>query len=146
MTFLFVSGIVSLSFLLSLFTFVFLIKSVSKRKYHLLLFFVTKFYFYSLQKLHKDRIRQKKKVDGRTVVGIFHPYCNAGGGGERVLWCAVRAIQAKYPDFHIAIYTGDKLNADKLLQNAKQRFNVDISSNNIEFVTLNNRNWVEASR
>ena len=26
-------------------------------------------------------------------VGFFHPYCNAGGGGERVLWCAVRAVQ-----------------------------------------------------
>ena len=23
-------------------------------------------------------------------VGFFHPYCNAGGGGERVLWQAVR--------------------------------------------------------
>ena len=21
-------------------------------------------------------------------VGFFHPYCNAGGGGERVLWQA----------------------------------------------------------
>ena len=31
-----------------------------------------------------------------VVVGFFHPYCNAGGGGERVLWTAVRAIQNKY--------------------------------------------------
>lgn len=34
-----------------------------------------------------------------TVVGIFHPYCNAGGGGERVLWAAVNAIQTKYIRF-----------------------------------------------
>ena len=27
-----------------------------------------------------------------TVVGFFHPYCNAGGGGERVLWVAIRAL------------------------------------------------------
>ncbi len=30
-----------------------------------------------------------------VVVGFFHPYCNAGGGGERVLWVAIRAIQQK---------------------------------------------------
>ena len=30
------------------------------------------------------------------VVGFFHPYCDAGGGGERVLWCAIKAIQSKY--------------------------------------------------
>lgn len=31
----------------------------------------------------------------QQCVGIFHPYCNAGGGGERVLWCAIRALQNK---------------------------------------------------
>lgn len=38
---------------------------------------------------------RKTKLGTRNVVnvGIFHPYCNAGGGGERVLWCAVRALQ-----------------------------------------------------
>ena len=99
-----------------------------------------------IQKLNKDRIRQKKKVNGRSVVGIFHPYCNAGGGGERVLWCAVRAIQSKYPEFHIVIYTGDNLDTETMLQNAKQRFNVNILNNNIQFVILKNRNWVEASK
>lgn len=39
--------------------------------------------------------REKRQQTG-TVVGIFHPYCNAGGGGERVLWTAVQAIQNKY--------------------------------------------------
>ncbi|XP_064544867.1 GDP-Man:Man(3)GlcNAc(2)-PP-Dol alpha-1,2-mannosyltransferase isoform X2 [Drosophila montana] len=43
-------------------------------------------------------LRHKKKLhcpesENRLHVGIFHPYCNAGGGGERVLWCAVRALQ-----------------------------------------------------
>lgn len=43
----------------------------------------------------------RKSKDKRLVsssqlcVGIFHPYCNAGGGGERVLWCAIRALQTK---------------------------------------------------
>uniref|UniRef100_A0A8C8RJR5 ALG11 mannosyltransferase N-terminal domain-containing protein n=1 Tax=Pelusios castaneus TaxID=367368 RepID=A0A8C8RJR5_9SAUR len=35
--------------------------------------------------------------DGKhqLIVAFFHPYCNAGGGGERVLWCAIRALQKK---------------------------------------------------
>lgn len=33
----------------------------------------------------------------RTTVAFFHPYCNAGGGGERVLWYMLRAfIDSKY--------------------------------------------------
>lgn len=35
----------------------------------------------------------RRARDGRPTVAFFHPYCNAGGGGERVLWCAIRALQ-----------------------------------------------------
>ena len=38
-------------------------------------------------------LMQKRTKPNKITVGFFHPYCNAGGGGERVLWCAVRAIQ-----------------------------------------------------
>ena len=31
----------------------------------------------------------------RLVIGLFHPYCNAGGGGERVLWVAIRAMRKR---------------------------------------------------
>lgn len=41
------------------------------------------------------------------TVAFFHPYCNAGGGGERVLWVAIKAIQEKYPDARCVVYTGD---------------------------------------
>ena len=40
--------------------------------------------------------------DGVTV-GFFHPYCNAGGGGERVLWTAIRAIQKRFVRFYISV-------------------------------------------
>lgn len=30
----------------------------------------------------------RQKHPGKTFIGFFHPYCNAGGGGERVLWVA----------------------------------------------------------
>lgn len=94
--------------------------------------------------LSKRKLRQQSKKE--TVVGIFHPYCNAGGGGERVLWAAVQAIQNKYPDVHIAIYTGD-LDADPetMLNKVERVFNVKLHPN-IEFVYLHNRKWVEASK
>ena len=39
---------------------------------------------------------QKYKTKGSKIkVAFFHPYCNAGGGGEKVLWMAVQALQAK---------------------------------------------------
>jgi len=37
----------------------------------------------------------RKGWEGNTTVGFFHPYCNAGGGGERVLWVAIRCLQIK---------------------------------------------------
>jgi len=87
----------------------------------------------------------KKKLSGRTSIGIFHPYCNAGGGGERVLWCAVRAIQSKYENHHIFIYTGDNVNPDDMIINAKKRFNIELSAHKIDFIYLNKRKLVEAS-
>lgn len=35
------------------------------------------------------------------LVGFFHPYCNAGGGGERVLWVSIRAIQSRLVLQHV---------------------------------------------
>ncbi|XP_057980199.1 GDP-Man:Man(3)GlcNAc(2)-PP-Dol alpha-1,2-mannosyltransferase-like [Malania oleifera] len=44
----------------------------------------------------------------KRAVGFFHPYTNDGGGnGEKMLWCAVKAIQEERPDIDSVIYTGD---------------------------------------
>ncbi|XP_011136794.1 GDP-Man:Man(3)GlcNAc(2)-PP-Dol alpha-1,2-mannosyltransferase isoform X2 [Harpegnathos saltator] len=89
--------------------------------------------------------KRKEREQKGTVVGIFHPYCNAGGGGERVLWFAVHAIQNQYPDVNIAIYTGD-LYADpeEILSKAEKVFDVKLQRN-IEFIYLHRRKWVEAA-
>ncbi|XP_046818539.1 GDP-Man:Man(3)GlcNAc(2)-PP-Dol alpha-1,2-mannosyltransferase isoform X1 [Vespa crabro] len=89
----------------------------------------------------KERTNRKRKG---TVVAFFHPYCNAGGGGERVLWAAIKAIQSKYPNIHIVIYTGD-LDADpeQILNRSQKSFNIKIQSN-IKFIYLHKRKWVEA--
>ena len=80
--------------------------------------------------LGKNRIQQKKRFNGKPVVGLLHPYCNAGGRGERVLWCAVRSIQIQYPGYHIVVYTGDMVPSETMLLTAKQKFNVEIREGN----------------
>ena len=51
-------------------------------------------------------VRLRRKESG--LVGVFHPYAAAGGGGERVLWAALRALlPALPPTARIVVYTGD---------------------------------------
>jgi len=81
----------------------------------------------------------------RVSIGFFHPYCNAGGGGERVLWCAVRCTHARYPAARILVYTGDTEAApDMILGRARERFNMSLPGDSIEFVYLHRRRWLEA--
>ena len=54
--------------------------------------------FFPIAVIYWRLLFSKKKAERSqtgTLIGIFHPYCNAGGGGERVLWAAVKAIQKK---------------------------------------------------
>jgi len=74
-------------------------------------------------------VSRKKKLhtssENAINVGIFHPYCNAGGGGERVLWCAVKALQVilEKPK-NIRVFKGSNRWSDNCLmqglQNIKQ--------------------------
>ena len=79
-------------------------------------------------------------------VGFFHPYCDAGGGGERVLWCAIKAMAKRYrARARFVVYTGDLGSApDQIIQRAKSRFQIDLSDTKVEFVYLHKRRWVEA--
>ncbi|CAB3402248.1 unnamed protein product [Caenorhabditis bovis] len=79
------------------------------------------------------------------TVAFFHPYCNAGGGGERVLWCALRTMQNKFPAYKYYVYSGD-LDATKeqILLKARQRFGIELDPTNVEFVPLYLRRLVEA--
>lgn len=80
------------------------------------------------------------------VVGFFHPYCNAGGGGERVLWVAIRSLQNRYPNVRCLVYTGDcDASSQEILLKARQRFNITLPKP-VEFIFLTRRNWVEARK
>ncbi|KAH8314805.1 hypothetical protein KR067_001283, partial [Drosophila pandora] len=96
-------------------------------------------------------LSRKKKLHATSEnsinVGIFHPYCNAGGGGERVLWCAVKALQKRYSNAKIVIYTGDiDASPNSILEKAKNVFNIAIDNDNVRFVFLKQRHWIEAKK
>ena len=78
------------------------------------------------------------------TVAFFHPYCDAGGGGEKVLWEAVRAIKTAHPEYSIFIYTGDDAAEDAILARAVSRFDLKLPDD-IRLIKLKYRWLVEAS-
>ncbi|CAJ1328678.1 unnamed protein product [Effrenium voratum] len=83
---------------------------------------------------------------GEETVAFFHPYAHAGGGGERVLWCSIRALQQRHPGVGCVVYTGDvEVSPSDLLAQASKRFGVDINPEGVHFVFLKGRHWVDAS-
>ncbi|KAF2759606.1 UDP-Glycosyltransferase/glycogen phosphorylase [Pseudovirgaria hyperparasitica] len=88
----------------------------------------------------------KTDKDWEGIIGFFHPFCNAGGGGERVLWAAILATQKRWPGAICVVYTGDH-DVDKIsmLQRVKERFNLDIYSPTVHFLYLTSRRYVLSS-
>uniref|UniRef100_A0A1D1YIG0 GDP-Man:Man(3)GlcNAc(2)-PP-Dol alpha-1,2-mannosyltransferase n=1 Tax=Anthurium amnicola TaxID=1678845 RepID=A0A1D1YIG0_9ARAE len=79
----------------------------------------------------------------RRAVGFFHPYTNDGGGGERVLWCAVKAVQEERPDLECVIYTGDRdASPGALHARALDRFGVRLVAPP-RVVNLSKRKWID---
>ncbi|KAJ2256001.1 asparagine-linked glycosylation protein [Coemansia sp. RSA 454] len=76
-------------------------------------------------------------------VGFFHPYANAGGGGERVLWTMVKAIQDKYPFVVCVIYAGDSTSLADLVRGVQTKFGLRINKDTLHVVELTRRLWVE---
>ncbi|EJT79359.1 hypothetical protein GGTG_04443 [Gaeumannomyces tritici R3-111a-1] len=86
----------------------------------------------------------EKEWDG--VVGFFHPFCNAGGGGERVLWAAIRATQKRWPKAKCIVYTGDhEATKSAILSRVESRFNIRLHAPAVQFLYLSTRHWVLAS-
>ncbi|BGP33837.1 asparagine-linked glycosylation protein [Rhodotorula toruloides] len=85
------------------------------------------------------------------IVGFFHPYCNAGGGGERVLWTALACMQREMKGEAVVfvVYTGDvgheKASKEEILAKVKSRFDITLSPSTLHFIPLENRWLVEDS-
>ena len=69
-----------------------------------LIFLIFSFIFYSLlvfyflykRSINKANLRDKYAISFDTkICAFFHPACNGGGGGERVLWEMIKVIQNK---------------------------------------------------
>ncbi|RAK82406.1 alpha-1,2-mannosyltransferase ALG11 [Aspergillus fijiensis CBS 313.89] len=84
--------------------------------------------------------------DWNGIIGFFHPFCNAGGGGERVLWEAVRATQKRWPKAICAIYTGDhEVNKTAMLERVANRFNIHLHAPTVVLLYLTTRKYVVSS-
>ncbi len=80
------------------------------------------------------------------VIGFLHPFCNAGGGGERVLFAAILATQRRYPKALCVVYTGDHdASKEQILTNVRNRFNIDLDPARLSFLYLSTREYVLAS-
>ncbi|KAK3315380.1 GDP-Man:Man(3)GlcNAc(2)-PP-Dol alpha-1,2-mannosyltransferase [Apodospora peruviana] len=92
----------------------------------------------------KNGEKGEEEWDG--IVGFFHPFCNAGGGGERVLWAAIRATQQRWPKAKCVVYTGDHdASKDAILERVQTRFNIHLHAPTVTFLYLSTRHWVLAS-
>ncbi|WVQ76077.1 hypothetical protein IAR50_005714 [Cryptococcus sp. DSM 104548] len=77
----------------------------------------------------------------KTVVGFWHPFCNAGGGGERVLWVAIRHIQKTNKETMVLVYSGDYPEASKeeIIGKVKERFSIILDPKRLHFIPLRSR-------
>lgn len=82
---------------------------------------------------HLPKVRKK-------TVAFFHPFADGGGGGERVLWCAVRAVQQACPHAKVVIFVREGPTAQDLVVDASARFDIIVSD--IEVVPLNNTAYI----
>ncbi|CAF1185797.1 unnamed protein product [Didymodactylos carnosus] len=83
--------------------------------------------------------------NAKISMAFFHPYCNDGGGGERVLWTAIDAITKNYKDIRIVVYTGDcDYTPERILQRVRERFDMNLNAHSISFIYLKTRWLVEA--
>ncbi|CAI2348575.1 unnamed protein product [Caenorhabditis sp. 36 PRJEB53466] len=90
----------------------------------------------------KYSLERRRKA---KAVAFFHPYCNAGGGGERVLWAAIRSLQKRFPELKYYVYSGDTdATKEQILLKARQRFGIELDPANVHFVYLRWRRLVEA--
>ncbi|CAO3569185.1 unnamed protein product [Mortierella alpina] len=92
-------------------------------------------------------LKQEKKVKVESDWEILHPYCNAGGGGERVLWTAIRDIQQHYPHVISVVYTGDTdVNKQDVLDRVRSRFNIELDPSLVGIEFLQKRYWIEDAK
>eukprot|EP01017_Pseudomicrothorax_dubius_P050633 TRINITY_DN9622_c0_g1_i2.p1 TRINITY_DN9622_c0_g1~~TRINITY_DN9622_c0_g1_i2.p1 ORF type:complete len:482 (-),score=105.37 TRINITY_DN9622_c0_g1_i2:138-1583(-) len=86
------------------------------------------------------RLRVRTSRDKRRTIVFFHPFCNAAGGGEKVLWLMVASLLKKYREkVRIIIWSGESASVDEILTKTQTRFNVKIAPEDVTFRQLHYR-------
>lgn len=77
-----------------------------------------------------------RKYRSQKYLCFFHPYCNNGGGGERVLWVTILGLlqssaeSKSFVDRHglqIVIYNGNKATKAQILDNVARKFEIEFT-------------------
>ncbi|KAG7663001.1 ALG11 [[Candida] subhashii] len=86
----------------------------------------------------KQTPRFDESFPNKTIHGFFHPYANNGGGGERVLWQAVKATLLARSENIVVIYTTNiESSPEEILRKAGDKFQIsDMDSTRIVFLYL----------
>eukprot|EP00939_MAST-03C_sp_MAST-3C-sp1_P003973 g3973.t1 len=98
-----------------------------------------------------------REQDADISFGFLHPFCSSGGGGERVLWCAIKSIEEGFKtspkSCDVIVYTcdGPEIRDEDILRGVKKHFNITIDTASakkfrVRFVRINTQNWISASR
>jgi len=95
--------------------------------------------------------RKRPNKSSSFTIAFFHPYCDTGGGGERVLWCGINGLKKQFPNAQFVVYTGDlHVTGEQILDKAQKRFQIQDMQwmkdpdKGIKFIYLKKRVWVEA--
>jgi len=85
-------------------------------------------------------LKKWNQRENQVTVGFLHPYCSSGGGGERVLWNSIQALQKRYSFILCVIYTADPVDKkDEVIKGVKKTFNIQLPRS-IEFIHLRSTN------
>jgi hypothetical protein len=73
----------------------------------------------------------RKSGSGEKLLAFFHPHCDNGGGGERVLWVMIAALlqnENLWKKLKIIIYSSkEEKHKEKILASVKDSFRIDIT-------------------
>ncbi|OMJ09874.1 GDP-Man:Man(3)GlcNAc(2)-PP-Dol alpha-1,2-mannosyltransferase [Smittium culicis] len=101
-----------------------------------------------IKKAKEETVHNKAILKGKPenkYFGFFHPYATAGGGGERVLWTAIQALQIHNPDYVSVLYTAldpDETKAS-LIEKIQSKFGLEIKPETLILVVLDNVSYAE---
>ncbi|TPX37982.1 GDP-Man:Man3GlcNAc2-PP-dolichol alpha-1,2-mannosyltransferase [Synchytrium microbalum] len=96
-------------------------------------------------------LKQRARKD-HVSIAFFHPYCDGGGGGERVLWTAIHALLGsnEAQDMPVYIYARRQAgSAKELVAKVKacaDQFDIEIDNSRLHLVYLDRTAWLDAKK